>query len=160
MSNYGHGNLYKPEERFWNYVYIPSNVNDCWEWTGGVTPNGYGRYTIHHNVRTVAAHRFSYELKYGKPKKGLLICHKCNNRKCVNPKHLYAGTNKDNMHDREISGNTMKHEKHWKAKLTEKDVEEIRRLYSSGLFSQTELGDEFGVAQTMISRIVLNKNWI
>ena len=159
MSNYGHGNLYKPEERFWHYV-NKNAKGGCWEWTGGCTRQGYGRYTIHHNLRTVGAHKYSWELHKGEVPDKLLVLHKCNNRKCVNPRHLYVGTQKQNMKDRSEHGNLVIGENHWKSKLTWEDVDKIREMYASGKFSQSVLGKMFNTPQTNISNIVLWRNWI
>ena len=75
---------------------------DCWEFTGAIGGRGYG--ASYNGIKQISAHRYSYELSTGSIPDGLFIMHSCDNRKCVNPAHLSAGTPKDNMHDMQAKG--------------------------------------------------------
>jgi len=90
-------------DRFWSNVKLSE---DCWEWVGAKFNRGYGVFA--YNGKSPGyAHRFSYELHHGPIPKGMVIMHKCDNRKCVHPDHLKAGTQKENIHDAMKKGRWM-----------------------------------------------------
>lgn len=74
----------------------------CWNWTGFINPKGYGQLSF--KRRTVRAHRLAWALAYGPIPDGLCVCHRCDNRRCVRPDHLFIGTNLDNMRDMVAKG--------------------------------------------------------
>lgn len=137
--------------------------NGCWEWDGS-TRSGYGRITVGSRTdgtrRTMSAHRLSYELHFGDIPDGMEVCHKCDNRRCVNPYHLFLGTRQDNIDDRERKrrNNPPKGEKHPKAKLTEADVLAIREKRSAGV-SYGKLAKEYGVCKKTVMDVASGKHW-
>lgn len=163
------------EKRFWSKI-NKNGSNGCWEWLDKVDFDGYGRFTVGSLVdntkKCVRAHRFSYELSNGSIPKGLLVCHKCDNRKCVNPDHLFLGTQKDNVNDA-IAKNRFvfntkyltpdkfcfySGERNPQAKLSNEDVVEIRNLSASG-WSTKSLSHKFNVSTYTITEVVRKKRF-
>lgn len=132
--------------------------NGCWEWKKINASHKYGTFTI--NKVIILAHRFSYFFYKGNIPEGMEICHKCDNRRCVNPNHLFLGTHYDNMHDA-IKKNKITHEKgetHARAKLTEKEVYEIKGLLKNGMM-QRRIAEKYGVHEETIRCIKIGRNW-
>ena len=88
-------------ERFWSHV-IRSGSLECWWWTGASANAGYGAFRI--GGRTVKAHRWLWEQRHGSIPEGINILHHCDNTSCVNPNHLFSGTQADNVHDMMAKG--------------------------------------------------------
>lgn len=147
-------------ERFWSKV---DKSGECWLWTGhreSKPRGGYGRFFL--AGAGVKAHRVAYELARGHIPPGLLVCHRCDVRACVNPAHLFLGTNEENMADMKAKGRArtceQRGEKNPFSKLTAEQVAVIRTRVANGQ-SQASLASEFGVNSGTISRIVNNKRW-
>lgn len=138
-------------KRFWEYVDIKGE-DECWEWTGSKTAAGYGNFYWETEMRY--AHRISVELDDRAIPDGWYICHKCDNPPCVNPSHLFVGTPKDNVWDKVGKGRDLRGENHPFAKLTNTEVEEIRKLASEGMW-QADLARTYNVTPGHISDIVL-----
>lgn len=126
--------------------------NGCWEYTGQQTNGGYGK--VWYNYKDLLAHRVSYDLCVGDIPKGMCVLHKCDNRICVNPKHLFLGTHKDNVQDciqkgRRGSG---------RALLTVEEVSQIKRQLTLGV-SHGVLATRYSVAPSTIGMISIGRNW-
>jgi len=141
--------------------YILGNIEKdpktgCWNWTGSIKDTGYGQIGTWDNEKkkhvTLKAHKVAYELWKGPVPKGVWVLHKCDNRKCVNPDHLFLGNNSDNIIDCSMKG------RHGLAKLTEYKVRRIKKLYSEG-YSQRDLALKFSVSKHTIYSVLQNKTY-
>jgi predicted XRE-type DNA-binding protein len=129
----------------------------CWLWEGQLERNGYGRVKVQGKGKK--AHRIAWQIKHGFIPKGKKILHKCDNRACV--RHLFLGTMKDNSLDMVAKNrfDKRKGENTNKAKLSNAQVLQIRRLYAKGDLSQRDLSAMFGVTRGSISPILQNKTF-
>lgn len=139
---------------------IPEPNSGCWLWLGTTNDDGYGRMTIRR--KAIGAHRISFELLCHPIPKGMHVLHKCDVRSCVNPDHLFLGTNLDNMADKMAKGREAKGPNHkvkgegnGNAKLSDWQVLEIKE---SGL-SQRKIAAKYGICQAVVSEIKTGKMW-
>ena len=132
------------EARFWSKVDMRGS-DQCWLWKAAQDNRGYGVFSLGDEM--VKAHRVAFALFYRKRLEDCVL-HKCENKLCVNPHHLYEGDHSDNARDlyRENKGP--------KRKLSNNDVREIRDLYKTGYYSQVMLSEKFRCNQSSISRIL------
>jgi HNH endonuclease len=129
----------------------------CWEWQKGADEFGYGHFRDRITGKTENAHRISYKVFKGEIPKGIFVCHSCDNPKCCNPDHLWAGTCKENMQDAKTKGRTLKGNK-FRAKLSESDIIEIRKSYGIEN-SYKSLGKKYGVESSNIRAIIKRRSW-
>jgi hypothetical protein len=162
----------KIELKFWSRTTKRKRKNTCWNWKGYIGTDGYGVYTSSFGMR---AHRLAYYFFFKELPKNKLICHHCDNPKCVNPNHLFIGTNRDNTKDMflkkrngKIKGKehpTQQGEKNHQSKLNQKQVEQIKReLFKTcnkkhKMGKQKELAERFNVSCTLIRYIKTGKAW-
>jgi hypothetical protein len=136
---------------------IPEPNSGCWLWTGTLFSSGYGR--VKRGGKHYRAHRDSFAVYKGPIPSGMLVCHTCDTRSCVNPEHLFLGTPRDNMLDMARKGRgrfpESVGEANGRAKLTAADVSAIR----ADSRSHRVIAAEFGVCKTQITTIKAGKGW-
>jgi hypothetical protein len=163
------------EERFWEKVDKSGGPDACWLWTAGRGGSGYGCIRVRGDSGKwthAPAHRVSYELEVGPIPNGLLACHHCDVRLCVNPRHIFLGTVADNTADmlakgREASGDkngARRHpeklprgDRHGRVKLSDAGDRDLFGMRAVGL-TQYQLADRFALSQGQVSRILAGKN--
>ena len=134
---------------FWQRV-DKCSESDCWRWLRGHSSSGYGAMKV--NGRQTGAHRIAYELVYGPIPDGKLVCHKCDNRTCCNPSHLFLGSHQDNLID---AGRKRRLPK---AKLTAEQAAAIRIRVANGE-RIADIAREHGVVYKTISQVLSNRTF-
>ncbi len=144
-------------ERFWSKVLQCEHgwtcETCCWPWQAGKNTDGYGNFT--HKGHTINAARVAWVLYWNKgvfPNSDVVTRHQCNTPPCCNPNHIAIGTQLDNMKDRTRAGRSV-------STLSEQQVREIRVLYASGQFSESQLATRFHVGVTAVSNVLTQKTW-
>lgn len=134
----------------------------CWEWAARKNASGYGLFVMGHS-KVFLAHRVAYEHWVGPFPNTMRILHRCDNPPCVNPDHLFVGTQADNVRDMVAKGRNvcvpMPGEKNPQAKLTREQVDLIREMYVPRVVTLRRLADKFGVSEATIHGIVTGKKW-
>jgi transposase len=133
----------KDQKRFESKI---NKTSLCWIWKGQICPTGYGAFWLRKNM---TAHRASWILYHGEIPENLCVCHACDNRKCVNPKHLFLGTHKDNMQDCKDKGRLAPQ----KRQLNEEQENEVIHKYLDGI-SQRKIAKQYGIHQATLWRYI------
>lgn len=150
--------------RFWAKV-DKRGADECWEWTGSRTRN-YGQLASERSRPPYKAHRLSWVIHRGPIPAGLHVCHSCDNPPCVNPAHLWLGTDDDNHKDMIRKGrrdysktNFARGERVNTAKLTAQQVREIRERYTGDRKTLALLSLEYGITVANILNVIERKTW-
>lgn len=144
------------EEKLKRYMVDDRN---CWNWIAAKDKDGYGVFS-HHRGKQIRAHRASYFFHIGDIPNGMMVCHSCDNRSCINPKHLFVGTAKDNTQDmiKKQRRPILRGENHPNAKLTIQQVREIKELRAQNL-PLLNIANQYGIRFQTVSSIEKGKTW-
>lgn len=147
---------YRPMiERFWEKVH---KTDGCWLWTASLDNHGYGQIQRSREQHPIRAHIYSYELHYGSIPAGLCVCHRCDIPACIRPDHLFLGTHTDNLKDSASKGRMHRGERTGNAKLTNKEVIEIKSLLANHV-PQKVIAKKFKVSHANICAINTGYSW-
>ena len=154
-----HVTLPEFQEKFWSQV---KRGNDCWEWIGSLDQSGYGKLRIAQNRAHFRAHRVAYKIAYSVDPGHMYVCHKCDNPRCVNPRHLFLGTALDNNRDKMAKGRDryadQSGSKNGNSKLNEAAAEQAIKMLATGM-TNVAIAKELGVGHSLISRIRVGRSW-
>lgn len=144
---------------FWSKV---MKSPGCWEWLGRLSDRGYGCFDTsagRKSKKIFRAHRLAWVLVNGDIPSGMHVLHRCDNRACVNPAHLFLGTHDDNMRDMDAKGRRVSVAQHGQAngshKITDHQASEIRGL--AGTMTQRKISELYGLDQSTVSLIMSGK---
>ena len=139
--------------------FTKKNEKECWIWNKKLDKQGYGVF-FSGKDKSCRAHRFSYTFYIGEIPSGLLVCHKCDNRSCVNPSHLWIGTNKDNMADMKKKGRSQRAigESHSRSIMTSEMVKLIKIRIKNGE-AMAKIARDFNIAYSTIANLKYGLCW-
>jgi hypothetical protein len=143
-------------DRFWSKVDATAGAGGCWPWVASLNRTGYGQLSCGRVPRL--AHRISWTLHNGPIPRNQHVLHTCDNPACVNPAHLFIGSQADNMRDMAAKGRQARGDRQGQAKITERDVREIRCRAADGE-TQRSLAHRFGISQVEVQRVCARERW-
>jgi len=140
-------------DRFWARVI---KGDGCWGWAGHINTSGYGSFSV--NKKTAVASRVSWQIHFGGIPDGMVVCHRCDNRPCTNPDHLFLGTVQDNNDDCTAKGRRAMGANHGMSKLTPEIVVSLRLERARGVMLK-DLSAKYGFSMAAISSAVTGRTW-
>jgi hypothetical protein len=145
-------------KRFWSKAEV-TDLFKCWNWTSTKNHTGYGQFSIGRKGKKLA-HRLAWQLTCGSIPQGKCVLHRCDNPKCVNPAHLFLGSQQDNIDDMVSKGRhgDARGVNNGRSKLTEQDVLTVRSLSEQGI-NQLVIAAKFNVHRSAIYKIASRKTW-
>lgn len=141
-----------------NAKYDVDTQTGCWLWTASTAGRGYGQIKLPRTRRQIYAHRLSYLIHRGDIPDGMMVCHRCDTPRCVNPAHLFLESGKANLQDMKAKDRHLRGERNEQSKLTEADVDHIHDLREAGL-STYKIAAQFPVSQMTVARILRGLRW-
>lgn len=141
---------------------FPEPNTGCWLWVGKTTADGYGQLHPGDNEFGLSsAHRYSYTIHHGHISANLQVLHKCDQPCCINPDHLFLGTQQENIADMDRKGRRKvgMGVRHSRAKIDDDIALSIKAMYRTGLYKQTDLANRFNISRSVVSKIVNGNGW-
>lgn len=158
-----HGKHAKTDQQLEEWLWSRANIvaSGCWEWIGPLSRDGYGAMVVHYQGKKIyRPHRLCWMICFGAIPEELRVCHTCDNPKCINPRHLWLGTMKENTWDSVLKGraNRARGESSGVAKLSAAQVIEMRKLRRDGNTFEF-IGKAFGVTKTNARFVCAGRTW-
>lgn len=154
-------NPQKSKTELWISYFLTrfTKTDACWIWKGSSRNKSSLYGSIRKGNLTYAAHRVSFAIFHRKSPDGLHVCHKCDNPRCVNPDHLFMGTDKDNMQDASLKGRLITGNNHPRAKIDESKALEIFRMWTPRKNGTKSLSKKLGISRQIIGSIINGYRW-